>query len=839
MEYPIMTPECSTLKRYAVHRTGRYPRLKTGLFFTVMLCHLLLIYRPALGISGQDPYSLGMGNSRLFSSGGITAAVANPALLGAQFEPWGGAQLLPFCNSITAGYWSDRLALTPYREFFSIGEDGQWQRLVTQLVNQSFRVTGRSAGETSERITDAVENGVSIFGGSNIALLGLTLDKIAVDVRTSADVQADLPGAPFLILFSEENGLSRGKDLPLTHLGAQARVYTDINFAYGLPVDLSEITEKINSLTRGVTDLKYTSWGAGLTVTVGHGYLDLATDRGGIRWTEDSADLFLEADLDLTTCGTGLYDNWEFGSPFRESRLPAGGGAGINAGLFMFGEHTSLGIALRRLGPMVWRGIYEADLSVRTRDLSVASLFEDDFDAFDTSMGGEFPDENTTGRLRNGPKKFEWQPTRLNVGFGYRFDFRRREKKAMHALSEYVNTAFEYEQSLAPWPGRSFVPRIALGAENGFLWGFVPLRVGFIFGGAERIASAAGFAIGWRTVRFQLGYEAIGTPYWYPRRGFELAFGMSTEWRKERDPDGDGISDRTDRCPFKEEDRDGYADDDGCPDPDNDGDGKPDGADQCPNTPEDDDGFADGDGCPDPDNDRDSVADTTDRCPLTAEDRDGFEDDDGCPDFDNDGDGVADSVDRCVNTAEDLDGFGDEDGCPDSDADGDDIPDSLDRCPASAEVMNFIDDDDGCPDSVARFSTEQQAQLVSLCAKVGFVSTGKLRRSAGPALESIAALLAGFGEQRYACTWCDSGVGDSECKVRAMAVAARLTEFGIESSRIVVPASVGGYCSEHPAGAGLRITLITSREEYAAVTGGSGATTAPSEPTEPDKAREE
>jgi outer membrane protein OmpA-like peptidoglycan-associated protein len=46
---------------------------------------------------------------------------------------------------------------------------------------------------------------------------------------------------------------------------------------------------------------------------------------------------------------------------------------------------------------------------------------------------------------------------------------------------------------------------------------------------------------------------------------------------------------------------------------------------------EDRDGFQDQDGCPEPDNDADGIADGSDRCRLDPEDRDGFEDDDGCP----------------------------------------------------------------------------------------------------------------------------------------------------------------------------------------------------------------
>ncbi|HEX4453935.1 MAG TPA: OmpA family protein [Kofleriaceae bacterium] len=115
------------------------------------------------------------------------------------------------------------------------------------------------------------------------------------------------------------------------------------------------------------------------------------------------------------------------------------------------------------------------------------------------------------------------------------------------------------------------------------------------------------------------------------------------------DRDGDGIPDNIDKCPDSPEDKDGFQDADGCPDPDNDGDGIPDTVDKCPNEPEDKDGFQDADGCPDPDNDQDGIPDVQDQCPNDPEDKDGFEDADGCPDPDNDKDGFLDKDDKCPN----------------------------------------------------------------------------------------------------------------------------------------------------------------------------------------------
>ncbi len=183
----------------------------------------------------------------------------------------------------------------------------------------------------------------------------------------------------------------------------------------------------------------------------------------------------------------------------------------------------------------------------------------------------------------------------------------------------------------------------------------------------------------------------------------DLVTSVSVGWQfgvGGRDRDGDGIPDRDDLCPRRAEDRDGYRDADGCPDPDNDGDGVLDDADLCPDTPEDRDGYLDEDGCPDLDNDGDGIPDAVDACPDLAEDFDGEQDDDGCPEVlqDRDGDGVPDRVDRCPDRPEDRDGFEDEDGCPELDNDLDGLPDARDACPDQAEDYDGFEDDDGCPE---------------------------------------------------------------------------------------------------------------------------------------------
>ena len=101
---------------------------------------------------------------------------------------------------------------------------------------------------------------------------------------------------------------------------------------------------------------------------------------------------------------------------------------------------------------------------------------------------------------------------------------------------------------------------------------------------------------------------------------------------RDGDRDGDGIKDSVDKCPDVPEDKDGFEDEDGCPDPDNDKDGLLDPVDKCPNEPEDKDGFEDEDGCPDPDNDQDGIPDAQDLCPNEPETKNNYADHDGCPD---------------------------------------------------------------------------------------------------------------------------------------------------------------------------------------------------------------
>ena len=250
------------------------------------------------------------------------------------------------------------------------------------------------------------------------------------------------------------------------------------------------------------------------------------------------------------------------------------------------------------------------------------------------------------------------------------------------------------------------------------------------------------------------------------------------------DLDGDRIEDDVDQCRELPEDRDGFQDDDGCPDGDNDDDGVPDKADKCPTVKEDEDGFQDDDGCPDPDNDADGVLDAQDacpneagpaspdpkkngctlkdpdgdgvdgdqdKCPAQAEDRDGFQDDDGCPDPDNDADGVLDAADACPSLKGIQSGDPKLNGCPDPDQDKDTFLDAADKCPDQAETWNGFQDEDGCPDEAPRGKARPALKLEDATAKkpasiapgeaIKFTAANEVDPASLPVLRALSAQL--------------------------------------------------------------------------------------------------
>jgi outer membrane protein OmpA-like peptidoglycan-associated protein/opacity protein-like surface antigen len=232
------------------------------------------------------------------------------------------------------------------------------------------------------------------------------------------------------------------------------------------------------------------------------------------------------------------------------------------------------------------------------------------------------------------------------------------------------------------------------------------------------------------------------------------------------------------------------------PPKDSDGDGILDANDKCPNAAEDKDGFEDEDGCPDLDNDKDGIPDATDKCPNEPETKNGIDDEDGCPEKDTDGDGILGSRDKCPDEAEDKDGFEDEDGCPDLDNDKDGIPDATDKCPNEPETKNGFQDDDGCPDELPA----EVAKFTGVIEGISFRKNSAVIKPASfKTLKEAIKVLQAYPALRIEIAGHTSDEGKREFNMklserRAEAAKAYLVKGGVDASRIIAV----GYGPDKP-----------------------------------------
>jgi OmpA-OmpF porin, OOP family len=341
--------------------------------------------------------------------------------------------------------------------------------------------------------------------------------------------------------------------------------------------------------------------------------------------------------------------------------------------------------------------------------------------------------------------------------------------------------------------------------------------------GGIRLIAARSLAV---TVGGGAGLDrAIGAP----DARFFLSVGYAPDVR---DSDGDGIPNSRDKCPLVPEDKDGFEDEDDCPDDDNDGDRRPDHEDKCPDHAEDFDGFEDEDGCPEYDNDGDGIPDLEDKCPnhaedglephpndgcpatmrdsdgdgipdaydacpLEEEDFDGFEDGDGCPELDNDGDGIPDAADKCPLCPEDKDGFEDEDGCPELDNDKDGIPDAVDKCPNQPETFNGFQDEDGCPDTGGVELVKLDGDRLVI-GKVPTMDRKGLTKAGDQLVTQVAAVMRARSEVTKWLVALSQPKAADATRLAGL-IKARFTALGITNAEVIGaagPAKIGGVVQE-------------------------------------------
>jgi outer membrane protein OmpA-like peptidoglycan-associated protein len=762
----------------------------------------------------KNPLSTGATQTRNALGRAFEASSENPALLGVDRPPTGGI-LIPLGN-IGVGAWSDKLALSPFNRYW-VDSLREGSALMSKIFRRSFDLDGLTDEQVSDRLTKELKGGLRAYTGFRTSLLSYAMNRVGFDVTTHFDEELQLPEGLLYALFSRDKGLLPGNTLDFSKLNQNAIWATDFTFSFGLPVSIPALHDFFK--------LRYGAGGIGVKYILGHSILRSQTEEGSVTFDDANNVLDVKGKVNIQTAGLGFSGPWNPSNPFENGFAPVSGhGLGVDLGGILYDDHGTMTVNVSNLGVIFWlKDVKQVSYYIDKNDLDVYDFIQknDNLEKNMSDKGDTLIDQNGFVTVL---------PIALNIGYAYSWDFSSNPNKKMWLLSKYANVSANYEQALAKGPGRSFIPRISVGGENGTLDGFLPFRMGFVFGGPERIASALGAGFNFRYVSINAAYKALGTPFFYPKRGVELAAGLNVNWGMRLDWDHDGIIDKLDKCPRVPEDKDGFEDSDGCPDYDNDQDGIPDSLDKCPNVAEDMDGYEDKDGCPDYDNDKDGIPDSLDKCPTIPEDIDGFEDKDGCPDYDNDKDGIPDTLDKCPNVAEDLDGFEDADGCPDYDNDKDGIPDSVDQCPNAPETFNGYKDDDGCPDTIIKPTEKETKALNTKLRDINFkTGSAELITASYVALNYIADFLKQYPYLRYEIQGHTDSQGSDEYNLllsaaRAGTVRSYLLSRGIPDSSLIaigygktVPIADNSTAAGRALNRRVEFRIIETNDEYSAL----------------------
>jgi outer membrane protein OmpA-like peptidoglycan-associated protein len=224
------------------------------------------------------------------------------------------------------------------------------------------------------------------------------------------------------------------------------------------------------------------------------------------------------------------------------------------------------------------------------------------------------------------------------------------------------------------------------------------------------------------------------------------------------DTDKDGIADNKDKCPIVA----GVANFGGCPDKDNDG--VQDSDDKCPEVA----GVANFNGCPD--TDKDGIQDSEDICPKEA----GIAKFNGCPD--SDGDGIKDSEDACPQMA----GIAKFNGCADTDGDG--VEDKLDNCPKVAGAAT----NNGCPEIKAAVKQLFEKALTGVQFETG---KSVIKASSFAILNNVVKILQENPSYKLYISGHTDNAGKAESNLklsqdRAAAVEKYLESKGINTNRV-------------------------------------------------------
>jgi outer membrane protein OmpA-like peptidoglycan-associated protein len=495
----------------------------------------IIILACSLAYAGVDlnPKSAGTTTGRNALGNAFEASFHNPALLGVDRAPTSGLLLFPITD-LGVGYYSDKLHVSPFNRYWADNEH-EFGELTSRIFARSFNITDNDVADTtgakvSDKLTRGLKDGFSIYTGARTSLTSIAWKRIAFDITTHADGQVRIPEGPLFLLFSRDQGLLRDNALDFSTFHEEALWATDFTLSLGLPVTIPALHEFFN--------LKYGAGGVGIKYVMGHSILRAVANKGSLVYNSAPNVLNVDGNLLIQSAGSGMHGNFQFENPFETGLPVSGHGIGVNIGGILYDEHGTMTINVENLGVLFWvHNTKEATYKIKSSDLDLWDIYNGvrqseknaGFEIFNRDSGEYL--STASDSLVESSGFVTSLPLRLNFGYAHRWDFSEHVKnQRLRLLSEYGTLAANYEQDLTSGPGESYIPRLSIGSELGTLKGYLPLRMGIVLGGNERVASSLGFGFNFKYFSIQAAYKAIGHLFFVPAHGMELAGGLNINW---------------------------------------------------------------------------------------------------------------------------------------------------------------------------------------------------------------------------------------------------------------------------------------------------------------------
>jgi outer membrane protein OmpA-like peptidoglycan-associated protein len=485
----------------------------------------------------HNPENNGGTMSRNAMGNTFEAAFHNPALLGVNQAPTRGLLVFPV-SDIGAGLWSDKLALSWFDDY-TTSDSLKRSKMISNLLARSFNITDDDNNDptgqrASEKLTNGFKGGFKIYAGTRATLLNFTRGRIGVDLTTHFDEQLNVPEGPLFLLFSTDKGLLRGNTLDFSSFKQQAIWATDLTFNVGLPVTVPVLHEFFN--------LPYGAGGIGVKYVMGHALLNAQMSKGSVAYKTGANQIGVDGEVTVQAAGDFVHGDLKFDKHLMKGGLPVNGhGIGLDFGGILYDSCASLSVSFQNLGVLFWlNNTKEVTKKIRHDGLDFYAIV-DGFKAagynqdrsvttiFNPSAGNYLSGASDTLRTSTG---FATSlPLTMNIGYARKWQLNEKSLPThLWEYASYYSGAANYEQCFAGGPGRSYVPRLSLGGELGTLKGTLPLRLGFVFGGSEGLASALGFGVDLKYWSLQFSYKAIGHLFFVPSHGMELAAGLNVNW---------------------------------------------------------------------------------------------------------------------------------------------------------------------------------------------------------------------------------------------------------------------------------------------------------------------